>query len=189
MFSRPRGRTIANARSDGHVHEPEGSEEGFSDWGRIALRLGPRHAPGHAQHHRARSSASNRRAGPISLTSGRAFQGAGVNVGQPGRDFHILFRWGRRYNSSRNMCKPALNREHPLYQASGIDELSLPRLKDSAVWYSPGTQEWLNDLPNKANWNSCWPRLGRSLTHSCVPGMPTAKSFSRGSESSSMLNT
>ena len=37
-----------------------------------------------------------------------------------------------------------------LYQGFTVDELSIPRLKDLALGI-PGTQEWVNDLPNEAN--------------------------------------
>ena len=43
-----------------------------------------------------------------------------------------------------------LKEQIPLYQVFTIDELSLPRLKDLALGI-PGTQEWVNDLPNDAN--------------------------------------
>jgi branched-chain amino acid transport system substrate-binding protein len=38
----------------------------------------------------------------------------------------------------------------PLYTAFTIDELTLPRQKDTALGV-PGAQEWVNDLPNEAN--------------------------------------
>jgi branched-chain amino acid transport system substrate-binding protein len=38
----------------------------------------------------------------------------------------------------------------PLYQGFTVDELSIPRLKDLALGI-PGTQEWVNDLPNETN--------------------------------------
>src|SRR5271155_1783683 len=37
-----------------------------------------------------------------------------------------------------------------LYQGFTVDELSIPRLKDLALGI-PGTQEWVNDLPNETN--------------------------------------
>jgi branched-chain amino acid transport system substrate-binding protein len=40
----------------------------------------------------------------------------------------------------------------PLYTAFTIDELTLPRQKDTALGV-PGAQEWVNDLPNEANKN------------------------------------
>jgi branched-chain amino acid transport system substrate-binding protein len=38
----------------------------------------------------------------------------------------------------------------PLYTAFTIDELTLPRQKDTALGV-PGAQQWVNDLPNEAN--------------------------------------
>jgi branched-chain amino acid transport system substrate-binding protein len=38
----------------------------------------------------------------------------------------------------------------PLYTAFTIDELSLPLQKDNALGV-PGTQQWVNDLPNEEN--------------------------------------
>jgi branched-chain amino acid transport system substrate-binding protein len=38
----------------------------------------------------------------------------------------------------------------PLYTAFTVDELSLPLQKDNAIGV-PGTQEWVNDLPNEQN--------------------------------------
>jgi branched-chain amino acid transport system substrate-binding protein len=43
-----------------------------------------------------------------------------------------------------------LKQQIPLYTAFTIDELSLPLQKDNALGI-PGTQEWVNDLPNEQN--------------------------------------
>src|SRR5499425_2513547 len=47
-------------------------------------------------------------------------------------------------------AQAGLKGQIPLYTAFTIDELSLPRQKDLALGV-PGTQQWVNDLPNEAN--------------------------------------
>jgi branched-chain amino acid transport system substrate-binding protein len=47
-------------------------------------------------------------------------------------------------------AQAGLKGQIPLYTAFTIDELSLPRQKDLALGV-PGTQQWVNDLPNETN--------------------------------------
>jgi len=47
-------------------------------------------------------------------------------------------------------AQSGLKGQIPLYTAFTIDALSLPRLGDNAIGI-PGTQHWVNDLPNAAN--------------------------------------
>ena len=62
----------------------------------------------------------------------------------------IFYPGGAGVQFITQYVQAGLKGQIPLYQVFSIDELSLPRLKDLAVGI-PGTQEWVNDLPNEAN--------------------------------------
>src|SRR5690348_1372036 len=47
-------------------------------------------------------------------------------------------------------AQAGIKAQKPLYTAFTIDELSLPLQKDNAIGV-PGTQQWVNDLPNEEN--------------------------------------
>ena len=63
---------------------------------------------------------------------------------------YVFYPGGAGVQFITQYVQSGLKGQTPLYQGFTVDELSIPRLKDMALGI-PGTQQWVNDLPNETN--------------------------------------
>ena len=135
-----------DAAGDGSLHEPEGREVGVPDRSELCRRQG------HAG--RCRVATFKGKVVGEELTTWPAqldFSAELSKAKAANPDSIFVFYPGKAGVQFLSQYEQAgLKGKIPLYTAYTIDELSLPLQKELALGV-PGTQEWVNDLPNEAN--------------------------------------
>ena len=135
-----------DAAGDGRIHEPEGRQD------RVYL-IGPNYAAGKDMLTGVRSTYKGKVIGedltqwPDQLDFSTEL--SKVRAAKPDAVF-VFYPGAAGVQFLNQYAQAGLKGQIPLYTAFTIDSLSLPLQKDLALGV-PGTQQWVNDLPNDAN--------------------------------------